>query len=153
MLDLTPEGQKHQRIVSVGHDPLVEQHQSLYLFVSQGLYQSHKEKNEIKAFSFQLQLQPQDLRPELSLDIRMASLCYTHSVHFLAEVTACVSEFQQAVLNLATSLKVLFFFYLLSKDSSQFKSSTKYCSPSVSLREAMLPGFTGVCRFLSFAYT
>ena len=36
----------------------------------------------------------------------MASLCYTHSVHFLAEVSACVSEFQQSVSNLAMSLRL-----------------------------------------------
>ena len=126
VLDLTPEGHKHQRVISVGHDPLVEQHQNLYLLVSQGLYGSYKDKNEIKAFSFQfLQPGPHQLnggatdgplsnsfenlaeeKSKLSLEIRMASLCYTHSAHLLAEVAACVSEFQQAVVNLASSLKL-----------------------------------------------
>lgn len=111
VLDLTPEGQKHQRIVSVGHDPLVEQHQNLYMLVSQGLYETTKDKNEVNAFSFKF------LKPELgmgeeqennplSLEIRMASLCYSHSVHFLAEVNLCVSEFKQSVSNMAMSLKL-----------------------------------------------
>lgn len=111
VLDLTPEGHKHQRIVSVGHDPVVEQNQNLYMLVSQGLYQTAKDKNEVQAFSFQF------FQRELSeatayelnmmdLEIRMASLCYSHSVHFLAEVGACMSEFQQSVANLAMSLKL-----------------------------------------------
>ena len=111
VLDLTPEGQKHQRVISVGHDPLVEQHQNLYMLVSQGLYETVKDKNEVKAFSFKF-LQPGLEVPnveegaQLGLDIRMASLCYSHSVHFLAEVSACVSEFKQSVSNLAMSLKL-----------------------------------------------
>jgi len=109
VLDLTPEGQKHQRVVSVGHDPLVEQNQNLYMLVSQGLYQSIKDKNEVQAFSFKF-LQPGgdvfENDPKLSLEIRMASLCYTHSVHFIAEVSACMSEFQQSIANLAMSLKL-----------------------------------------------
>uniref|UniRef100_A0A0P6FFD1 Vacuolar protein sorting-associated protein 13D n=1 Tax=Daphnia magna TaxID=35525 RepID=A0A0P6FFD1_9CRUS len=112
VLDLTPEGQKHQRVVSVGHDPLVEQHQNLYMLVSQGLYDTTKDKNEVKAFSFKF-LQPGLEAPgeeeegyKLSLEIRMASLCYSHSVHFLAEVAACVSEFKQSVSNMAMSLKL-----------------------------------------------
>lgn len=112
-LDLTPEGQKHQRIISVGHDPLVEQNQNLYMLVSQGLYQTNKEKNGANAFSFKF-FQPDyrssedspSAEPKLSLDICMASLCYTHSVQFMAEVSACVSEFQQSVSNLAMSLKL-----------------------------------------------
>ena len=110
VLDLTPEGQKHQRVVSVGHDPLVEQNQNLYMLVSQGLYETNKDKNEVKAFSFKF-LQPglqisNEEGPDLSLEVRMASLCYSHSVHFLAEVTACVSEFKQSVSNMAMSLKL-----------------------------------------------
>lgn len=110
VLDLTPEGQKHQRVVSVGHDPLVEQHQNLYMLVSQGLYETTKDKSEVKAFSFKF-LQPglevpgEEEGYKLSLEIRMASLCYSHSVHFLAEVAACVSEFKQSVSNMAMSLK------------------------------------------------
>ena len=150
ILDLTPQGSKHQRVVSVGHDPLVEQHQSLYMLVSQGLYgscndpassyqqhrsnaagryQHHNQQdlaglsaksfsvaNETKAFSFQF-LQRNNPRggsdpsggdpadSELILDVKMASLCYTHSAHFLVQVAACVSEFQQSVSNLAGSLR------------------------------------------------
>lgn len=113
VLDLTPEGQKHQRIISVGHDPLVEQNQNLYMLVSQGLYQTNKDKNGSNAFSFKF-FQPgyrlgdvyAHADRKLSLEIRMASLCYTHSVQFMAEVSACVSEFQQSVSNLAMSLKL-----------------------------------------------
>lgn len=110
VLDLTPEGQKHQRVISVGHDVLVEQQQNLYMLVSQGLYETAKDKNEVKAFSFKF-LQPgleifNEEGPNLSLEVRMASLCYSHSVHFLAEVTACVSEFKQSVSNMAMSLKL-----------------------------------------------
>lgn len=111
VLDLTPEGQKHQRVISVGHDPLVEQHRNLYMLVSQGLYDTPKDKNEVKAFSFKFH-QPntetfnEQENSKLNLEIRMASLCYSHSVHFLAEVSACVSEFKQSVSNLAMSLKL-----------------------------------------------
>jgi vacuolar protein sorting-associated protein 13D len=80
------------------------------MLVSQGLYETTKDKNEVKAFSFKF-LQPglqisNEEGPDLSLEVRMASLCYSHSVHFLAEVTACVSEFKQSVSNMAMSLKL-----------------------------------------------
>ena len=123
VLDLTAEGRKHQRVISVGHDPLVQQHRNLYMLVSQGLYDStsssNKDKSEPDAFSFkflqllrrsdmepEFSLQSEDDERQLSLDVRMGSLCYTHSAHFLSEVSACVSEFQQSVTNMAVSLKL-----------------------------------------------
>lgn len=48
MLDLTPEGHLHQRIISVGHDPVLETPHPLYI-ASQILYDEER-----KAFSFKV---------------------------------------------------------------------------------------------------
>lgn len=48
VLDLTPEGHMHQRIVSVGRDPVLDSTHPLYT-MSSGLHE-----NEKKAFSFKV---------------------------------------------------------------------------------------------------
>lgn len=73
---MTAEGQKHQRVISVGHDPLVEQNQNLYVLVSQGLYESSKEKNEMKAFSFHF------IQPEATNLVRLLFLLLVAAIVF-----------------------------------------------------------------------
>ncbi|XP_017773930.1 PREDICTED: vacuolar protein sorting-associated protein 13D isoform X2 [Nicrophorus vespilloides] len=101
VLDLTPEGHMHQRIMSVGRDPLLENTHPLYLMSAT----STQNVDESKAFSFKIvrSLQPDADRAEVI--VRMASLWYTHSPHFVVELQSCATEFKQYMANLARSIR------------------------------------------------
>ncbi|CAG9818576.1 unnamed protein product [Phaedon cochleariae] len=101
VLDLTPEGQLHQRIVSVGYDPLLEPIHTLRLISSSG-------DEEETAFKFNIvrDLEKIDEGKDTAvIMIRMASLWYTHSPYFIAELQSCANEFKQYLSNLARSIK------------------------------------------------
>lgn len=100
VLDLTPEGHMHQRIMSVGRDPLLDAPHPLYLTTPQD--------GDRTAFSFKI---TRDLNTTSSgkdtadVVIRMASLWYTHSPLFVVELQSCATEFKQYLSNLARSIK------------------------------------------------
>ncbi|XP_044753631.1 vacuolar protein sorting-associated protein 13D [Coccinella septempunctata] len=100
VLDLTPEGQMHQRIVSVGKDLLQEDQ-------IHPLYVSSQDNDVERAFSFKVvrSLDPKDDRDVADIRIRMASLWYTHSPHFVCELQSCATEFKQYMSHLARSIK------------------------------------------------
>ncbi|XP_074028701.1 vacuolar protein sorting 13D [Leptinotarsa decemlineata] len=100
VLDLTPEGQLHQRILSVGQDPLVETVPLLGV-TSAGTYDDNT------AFSFKVTRALASGKEEdiSTVNIKMASLWYTHSPYFTAELQSCVNEFKQYLTNLARSIK------------------------------------------------
>lgn len=99
VLDLTPEGQMHQRIISVGRDPLMETMHPLYTM-------SHPHEDDRTAFSFKVvrSLQSND-KDVANVTVRMASLWYTHSPQFVMELQSCASEFKQYLSNLARSIR------------------------------------------------
>ncbi|KAB0794994.1 hypothetical protein PPYR_11833 [Photinus pyralis] len=102
VLDLTPEGHLHQRIISVGHDPLVEAPHTLYITPPT----LHNEERRAFSFKVDRKLQCSDKDNDLALvTIRMASVWYTHSPHFLMELQSCVTEFKQYLANLARSIR------------------------------------------------
>ncbi|XP_026684607.1 vacuolar protein sorting-associated protein 13D-like [Diaphorina citri] len=127
VLDLTPEGQTHQRILSLGQDPLVDQGPSagpadkprdLFHSLSADLYrmsgygpssestQATAAPIDTQAFSFSI---TRPLKEELVEDfanvhIRLASVWYTHSARFLVELGSCAKEFNQYLTNLARSI-------------------------------------------------
>ena len=41
----------------------------------------------------------------LTLKLRLASVCYTHSPHFLQELKSCATEFKQYMTRVASSIK------------------------------------------------
>lgn len=95
VLDLTPEGHLHQRIVSVGRDPLLEQPHPIYIM----------EPDDSKtAFSFHFVRNLKD-NETANIKIRMASLWYTHSPQFVVELQSCATEFKQYLSNLAKSIR------------------------------------------------
>ncbi|KAF5273971.1 hypothetical protein FQA39_LY01087 [Lamprigera yunnana] len=102
VLDLTPEGHLHQRIISVGRDPFFNNPHPLYIM-------SHNlQEDERRAFSFKIdrKLQTADEGSEsATVVIRMASVWYTHSPQFLLELQSCVTEFKQYLANLARSIR------------------------------------------------
>nr|CAD7268211.1 unnamed protein product [Timema shepardi] len=107
VLDLTPEGQRHQRILSLGKDPLIDRssldlvHTDLY---TMGHSSGHLE--ERRAFSFGIKRSPGAGGPDCAeIKLRMASVWYTHSSQFIKEVQSCATEFKQYLSNLARSIK------------------------------------------------
>ncbi|XP_063884386.1 intermembrane lipid transfer protein VPS13D-like isoform X2 [Scylla paramamosain] len=115
--DVTPEGSKHQCIISVGQDPIVERSQDLFSHLNSDLYRSYSAMdNAHRAFSFKV------IRPltftqinqklgetvdneDLRVQLRLASVCYTHSPHFLKELRSCATEFKHYMTVVASSLK------------------------------------------------
>ncbi|KAJ3643178.1 hypothetical protein Zmor_025903 [Zophobas morio] len=99
VLDLTPEGQMHQRIISVGRDPLLESMHPIYTM-------SAPHEDDRTAFSFKvvrsLDMNDKDVA---NVTVRMASLWYTHSPQFVMELQSCASEFKQYLSNLARSIR------------------------------------------------
>ncbi|CAH0555796.1 unnamed protein product [Brassicogethes aeneus] len=100
VLDLTPEGHMHQRIVSVGRDPLLETTHPIYLM-------AQTQVDERTAFSFKVVRSLEKLNDKDTADItiRMASLWYTHSPQFVVELQSCATEFKQYLSNLARSIR------------------------------------------------
>ncbi|CAH1990127.1 unnamed protein product [Acanthoscelides obtectus] len=100
VLDLTPEGYMHQRIISVGRDPLQETPHPMYLIPQQ--------QDDRTAFSFKVRrnLEAPCGKDKADIIIRMASLWYTHSPVFIAELQSCATEFKQYLSNLARSIKI-----------------------------------------------
>ncbi|XP_050302982.1 intermembrane lipid transfer protein Vps13D isoform X2 [Anthonomus grandis grandis] len=101
VLDLTPEGHMHQRIISVGQDPLLEMPHPLYMMTG-------TQENDTKAFSFKVVRNLQNFardKDTADVTIRMASLWYTHSPLFVVELQSCATEFKQYLANLARSIR------------------------------------------------
>lgn len=100
VIDLTPEGIAHQRILSVGKDPLTEapnlHTHDLLSSLTQEIY-GHSSKNELildaqQALSFHVS---RDLNASVSINIRMASVWYTHCARLMQELSWCATEFKQ----------------------------------------------------------
>lgn len=98
VLDLTPEGVAHQRILSVGKDPLTDPphvQRDLLSSLTQELYtmgnSRGKYSEECQALSFQI---TKNLTASVNIKIRMASVWYTHCARFMQEISWCVTEFK-----------------------------------------------------------
>ncbi|KAJ6645642.1 Vacuolar protein sorting-associated protein 13D [Pseudolycoriella hygida] len=110
VLDLTPEGIAHQRILSVGKDPLTEPpqvQQDLLSSLTQEIYAMGAPKDEIvlegrQALSFRVS---RDLNACVNIKIRMASVWYTHCARFIQELNWCATEFKHYFKNLARSIR------------------------------------------------
>lgn len=100
VIDLTPEGISHQRILSVGKDPLTEQTntpgQDLLSSLTQEIYGNNSTKSAFpaedqQALSFYVS---RDLNASVTIRIRMASVWYTHCARFIQELNWCATEFK-----------------------------------------------------------
>ena len=104
VIDLTPEGISHQRILSVGKDPLTEtinipptHHQDLLSSLTQEVYgiPQHTKTDYIfedqQALSFCV---TRNLSATVTIRIRMASVWYTHCARFMQELNWCATEFK-----------------------------------------------------------
>lgn len=111
ILDLTPEGVNHQRILSVGKDPLtdpppVDTHDDLLASLTNEVYRGSGNKMEPlkdkQALSFSI---TRDINMCIDIKVRMASVWYIHCARFLQELTWCATEFKQYLKTLARSIK------------------------------------------------
>lgn len=109
VLDLTPEGVAHQRILSIGKDPLTDPphvQRDLLSSLTQEIYAmgTSKEKymEECQALSFQIS---RSLTANVSIKVRMASVWYTHCARFMQEISWCATEFKHYLKNLAKSIR------------------------------------------------
>lgn len=104
VIDLTPEGISHQRILSVGKDPLTEApippppHHDLLSSLTQEVYSMshHHNKSDFtledqQALSFCV---TRNLSASVTIRIRMASVWYTHCARFMQELNWCATEFK-----------------------------------------------------------
>lgn len=95
VLDLTPEGINHQRIVSIGSDPLTDVHSdNLDPMTSIGneMYGIKMPQNEERrALSFKIS---RNLNAHVEVKVRMASVWFIHCARFIQELSWCASEFR-----------------------------------------------------------
>lgn len=118
VLDLITDGNKHQRILSVGQDPLVlssVDENNLEIYKPLNKYSTVDSE---KAFAFTItrdfynksKIKENYIKGEtdneiLEVKIRMASLFYTHSPQLLYELSTCATEFKEYMSILASSIK------------------------------------------------
>lgn len=99
IIDITPEGFNHQRIFSVGKDPLTDppnlfKKDRIYSTTNE-IYVTDIEDTECQyanALSFKI---TQVKNSSVVVKVRMASVWYTHCPRFLEEIYLCVKEFKQ----------------------------------------------------------
>lgn len=97
LLDLTPEGRTHRRIVSIGRDSLEEAPHSFF----RGDMEDSSRAFEI---SLKRQKNPIDKPDNLDIQVRMASVWYTHSSRLLSELQSCAAEFQRYITDVARTI-------------------------------------------------
>lgn len=95
VLDLTPEGMNHQRILSIGNDPLTDpptEPMDLMTSLSNELYGiKSKDVDERQALSFKI---TRNLNACVEVKIRMGSVWFTHCARFMQELNWCATEFK-----------------------------------------------------------
>lgn len=109
MLNLTPEGQCHQRVLSVGQDPLIDPTYQPFILGDDlpsshaGLPGSTSAVESALTFSYERNVN-KNANPAVApkLILRMASVIYTHCPVFLVDLKKCISQFQEP---LTTKLK------------------------------------------------
>uniref|UniRef100_A0A1I8NGN9 Uncharacterized protein n=1 Tax=Musca domestica TaxID=7370 RepID=A0A1I8NGN9_MUSDO len=108
IVDITPEGFNHQRIFSVGKDPLTDP-PSLYtndiLFtLTNEMYGNDidDDNSYLNALSFKI---THSKSSQIVAKIRMASVWYTHCPRFIEEIYLCVKEFKQYFKNFVKSIR------------------------------------------------
>ncbi|XP_055378948.1 intermembrane lipid transfer protein Vps13D [Condylostylus longicornis] len=145
ILDLTPEGINHQRIVSVGKDPLTEpppglSNQDLLSSLTQEIYGNSNHSNnskeklrtQLQALSFKI---TRDITATVNIQIRMASVWYTHCARFVQELNWCATEFKHYLKIFAKSIreKATDMAYGLVQPINNFDENVPYNQPTESI--------------------
>lgn len=97
IIDITPENFNHQRIFSVGIDPLTDppnqfKNDELYTLTNEmyGMYEDDFQNRNALTFKI-----TQSKNSQIVIRMRMASVWYTHCPRFIEEIYLCVKEFKQ----------------------------------------------------------
>lgn len=95
MLNLTPEGQYHQRVLSVGQDPLVDGRYCVFSKedVNSSVAEELLASCATSALTFSFDKPSNESAPP-KFQLHMASVIYTHCPTFLVDLKKCISEFQ-----------------------------------------------------------
>ncbi|KAL7019068.1 hypothetical protein ACKWTF_011000 [Chironomus riparius] len=106
VIDLTPEGINHQRILSVGHDPLTDipiETIDPVITLSNEIYGIKTQcREDRQALSFKIS---RNLNACVDIKIRMGSVWVIHCARFMQELSWCATEFKHYLKNLAKSIK------------------------------------------------
>ncbi|XP_058818048.1 intermembrane lipid transfer protein Vps13D isoform X2 [Topomyia yanbarensis] len=113
VLDLTPEGINHQRILSVGKDPLTDppdmrRGPDLMTSLAQEVYGVQQKdtleglREERQALSFCVS---KDVNAVIDVRVKMASVWFIHCARFMQELSWCATEFKHYLKNLARSIR------------------------------------------------
>ncbi|GAB6019931.1 hypothetical protein CHUAL_001462 [Chamberlinius hualienensis] len=105
IVDLTHNRSKHAKVVSVGRDPFERRTQSLVEQLQADLYSTSNATVDPEAFYFQLTEFLAGARKRFGLNIRMASVKYTHAILFWSDFASCLSSFRNYVVQVGNSLK------------------------------------------------
>jgi len=94
MLNLTPEGKYHQRVLSVGKDPLIDVMYNVFTPIPKQNQTSLGDRNESALeFTFEKSTGFDPDTPPI-FTMRMASVIYTHCPIFLIDLKKCIDQFQ-----------------------------------------------------------
>jgi vacuolar protein sorting-associated protein 13D len=95
VLDLTPEGINHQRVLSVGNDPLTDAPTEPIDHVTSMANEIYGIKTESmedrQALSFKIS---RNLNACVDIKIRMGSVWFIHCARFMQEISWCATEFK-----------------------------------------------------------
>ncbi|KAL0131079.1 hypothetical protein PUN28_002577 [Cardiocondyla obscurior] len=103
VLDQTSTGKTHQRIISVGRDPLAEPNNHLFEHLSSLSDQPEAFKFVVNRSARQASVED-CVEIDLELTIRVASVWYTHAPHLISELRSCADEFKQYLSNFARQI-------------------------------------------------
>ena len=106
ILDQTLIGKTHQRIISVGRDPLAEpttaqNHAASHLVTT---------TDQAEAFRFlanrscRQNLEADSSETLVEISVRIGSVWYTHAPHLISELRSCADEFKQYLSNVARQI-------------------------------------------------
>lgn len=110
ILDQTLVGKTHQRIISVGRDPLIESTGKNSTYHHDTLEHIANTDKQLEAFRFLITRSCcqniDDNGPEalVEISIRIGSVWYTHAPHLIYELHSCADEFKQYMSNLARQI-------------------------------------------------
>ena len=104
VLDQTLIGKTHQRILSVGRDPLADS-LDYPLEHSLNIFNEPQEAFSFSASrSFKQALDSDEIETIADINIRVGSVWYTHAPHLISELRSCADEFKQYLSNLARQI-------------------------------------------------
>ncbi|XP_014236722.1 vacuolar protein sorting-associated protein 13D isoform X1 [Trichogramma pretiosum] len=106
ILDQTSTGKTHQRVISVGRDPLAEQHSRNNDKSAYDEAFAAETAGQLEAFSFSASriVRPDTADVLVDIGVRVGSVWYTHAPHLISELRSCADEFKQYLSNWARQI-------------------------------------------------